>query len=492
MGVGSFTGCATVGKTPTEVNPPEGTLPTQHILMFNKDGHAVDPTGNIFCENNLLNDTNLELCNGKHATIWPLTLTHDYEKLEFLDNETERFLFSGGTSFDLGIAYEVYLSEMFSSMNTFFNDQKRLGKENKKIMLFVHGGLNTQVETLERVVQRIRDCDKNTKSDSADCNKEENLSLEEKENQRLYKRILQEGYYPIFINWHSWLFSTYMEHLFLIRQGEKRPVLGPLSFPFYLITDIGRSILRSPMIWASITENNLKTIPLLSPVLNNHRQDQVKRDIACRKKFSNDNDKESLKKCLGKKITPPDSCLPFSFARKDSPLESINNWVHSGRIDETGQFNLSTGNDEQTCTQMYLTNSRFVYTSPTKLASVPLIDTFGTSAWNNMLRRVKLLFRSDSEFDKESDNEGGAAFKAHQDISRGLTRIKPTGTLSIFMEKLSEIIRTNNPGSWEITLIGHSMGAIVSNEIIRNYGIMYKPKEKPFVMPFNNIGGCPR
>ena len=83
------------------------------------------------------------------------------------------------------------------------------------------------------------------------------------------------------------------------------------------------------------------------------------------------------------------------------------------------------------------------------LVAAPLIDGFGTSAWDNMLRRTQLLIHSPSEF-------------------TGCQHSEAQGDLALVLQRLAPEI--TSPGKkWEILLVGHSMGTIILNELIRQF-----------------------
>ena len=87
-----------------------------------------------------------------------------------------------------------------------------------KIIVYIHGGLNTPNSTNKRV-------------------------------RKLSESMLNQGYHPIFINWRSGFFTTYGDHLFNQRQGEYWPTAGLLTFPFIFASDIARGVSRLPMNW---------------------------------------------------------------------------------------------------------------------------------------------------------------------------------------------------------------------------------------------------
>lgn len=192
--------------------------PPQHIVMSNSEGHAVDPTGNFFCQDGS------RLCFGRHVPIW----LADYDEL----------------GQDGRPSYDDYLSRLFAKLRE-HSDEQNNGK--RKVLIFVHGGLNSQRGAVRRAA-------------------------------RLFEFIKDspEHYYPIFINWDSSFFSGYYDYLVHIRQGEYYRSWhwkAWLLAPFYFIADMGRGILQAPMLWLNelskielrewLQENVSKSTPML-------------------------------------------------------------------------------------------------------------------------------------------------------------------------------------------------------------------------------------
>lgn len=68
-----YTGCGT----------HYGAVPTNHIVMVNTEGHPVDPSGNIFCE-----QTDDSRCNGDHSTAIEYPSLTNSQYLKYIDNLT--------------------------------------------------------------------------------------------------------------------------------------------------------------------------------------------------------------------------------------------------------------------------------------------------------------------------------------------------------------------------------------------------------------------
>ena len=262
------------------------------------------------------------------------------------------------------------------------------------------------------------------------------------------------------------MFSTYSDHLFNIRQGEDWGWGGYLTAPVYLGVDLLRSVSRAPMVWASMAMDEAKTSPVLSPVFDDKDAEQVANDIDCRNKF-------------GTASFDADVCK--QMANKPVP----------------DKFSITTGSDQRNGWDMALAGAQSLVTFPSRLIVAPVLDGVGTSSWNNMLRRVSLLYHVDDEF----HTDRSLSQSSRENDQLGLSRVPASGGLSRFMDKFIRKYGSDfkaNPGDWEITLVGHSMGTIVLNEMIGDYGVI--PNETlrrlivvpekdnaPLILPFKRI-----
>ena len=158
----------------------------RHILMFDGDGHPLDPTGNVGCLEAPVVQS--RLCRETDQPFRDMHLkTQDHPRLT--DNYYER----------------AYLPAHLRCMDAYFGATAppngcTPGLEppkhaTRKVLIFVHGGLNTQVASLERV------------------------STPTKDRRAMYAEIADAGFYPLFVNWQSSLVSSYVEQLVYIRQG---------------------------------------------------------------------------------------------------------------------------------------------------------------------------------------------------------------------------------------------------------------------------------
>jgi pimeloyl-ACP methyl ester carboxylesterase len=276
----------------------------------------------------------------------------------------------------------VFKEHLAAITNAIAQDTNCIGPDGvKRILIFVHGGLNSYSVSLGRV-----------KEDTP--------------------KITATNYYPLFINWDSGLISSYLEHLWLVRQGEVHPVWGPLTSPLYLMADLGRAVTRAPIVWYYQVTSDLTTV-----------------------------------------------------ARYETPYFSATNRLRAKATNSSvidNHLKLWIGGDERSGAGKFWRGTSYVITFPLKLLTAPLIDALGKSAWDNMSRRTQTMFRTPDEFTSpDSTNAIHTARKRAGEPARG--------DVARLMQALDELTVTNAPGRYSITLIGHSMGTIVANEIIREH-----------------------
>ncbi len=415
-----MTGCQSFGTT---LNKPKGasdrhTILQNHVVMFNEDGHPVDPTGNSDCQTDG-NTPGPSYCTGKHSVLT------DYPRLTTQD-------------------FQHHIANIIQSAK-----QQALNHNQSKVQLlfFIHGGLNTQVGSLERIIDKGHDPDKN--------------------NQTLFDLITTESpFYPVFINWQSSLRASYLDHLLYVRQGEKWPALaGWLTAPVVLAVDIGRSLLRAPLVWGSMIYNDAKTAPALTKLLGNEQNlpDEIVKELLCQ----DHPDREACETHF------TDNKAPATFSDACWSREANKKTASIGD-------NLIVGVDDRRCPEMGWKFFQWLVTLPTKLVISPFLDAFGKSAWDNMLRSIQLLYQTEEDFHLPTNP------------SEALTHRSPTGGLSIFFQELAKEIHaqdartsgTSAPLEWEITWVGHSMGTIIINEAIRRFGL---PPNEPHRLPFSKI-----
>ncbi|NOS81094.1 MAG: hypothetical protein HOP32_05870 [Nitrospira sp.] len=395
-----------------------GTIPSNHIVMVNTEGHPVDPTGNTSCE-----QPGTPFCNGDHNPLveYPSLTIQQYD--QYLDTLIKNLV--SGQSCTPGL--NSYLEEM----------QKKGALP--KILIFLHGGLNTQTGSVERAAE-------------------------------LCKRIADEGSYPIFINWQSSLFPSYGNHLLHIRQGEDwrggplSKISGYLSAPVYFAGDLTRALVRAPIATFFQIRNDLETVPAVRPMLSLWASDLA---IAQESAFT------AL--CQQSQYDQPDiSSEAFTQYAEILGKQDFNCKTHGIEPGhELSGLNLSVGPDKRESFEKTWAFAKYFLTLPTKLITAPIIDAGGTSAWDVMLRSVTQLFH----YDGEQYIHNNVNHSRHNDPNGEIKNYKSSGALYLFFKRLERAVcgeRTKqipceNSNGWEITLVGHSTGAIIAHHILREF-----------------------
>lgn len=224
----------------------------------------------------------------------------------------------------------------------------------------------------------------------------------------LFDRMNQEKRYsPLFINWRSSLVSSYLDHAIFIRQGEHSSILGPLTSPVVIAVDGVRSVVRAPLVWGA----------------------QIR----------------------GGASTSPGNDWPYGLEDRVDYLESVYKREMTSRgLDHHDAIEIETGVDRRTFPDKALSGVSWFVLLPIRFfVAAPLIDGLGTSSWDNMLRRTKYLFHNEGEFKNGHPEQTG-------------------GDLSMVLRRL-EAKMHDSRDQWEIVLVGHSMGTIVFNELLRQF-----------------------
>jgi hypothetical protein len=351
--------------------------------MVNGRGNPVDPTGNIDCREKPQSCKDPQ-DKSRHLWIPPV----EYRQMERGSVAASSLpLSSAGPVVAASNSYDDYLQALFKDLVAHAPTKR----EKRQILIFVHGGLNLQVGTIERAHELIQ-------------------------------MIPASDYYPIFINWQSSLFSSYFDHLFHIRQGESWDGWGllttPLFVPVYFGADVARAIARAPIVWYFMAQNWVKSAS------------------------------------TSEAITEADAiATELEQEFRANPAGNVLKMAHDP-------------SDRRGLGAAVLAHTTTALTAPTKLIGSMFIDAFGKSAWETMLRRTHLLYHTE----RESFESGKVAVDEGRP-DRPTSRIKPDGALSVFLRQLQDVLaRNGGVDAWEITLVGHSMGTIVLNQMIREFG----------------------
>lgn len=112
----------------------------------------------------------------------------------------------------------------------------------------------------------------------------------------------------------------------------------------------------------------------------------------------------------------------------------------------------------------YKRSGLWLLTSPVKIFSTPVAFTLGTPAWDNMKRRVQTMFvhSVDVQPPVSFDPEG-----RHED-----TLLQTNGAALRFLQRFNQYIfeiKNNRPEEKiQVTLMGHSMGGLIVNQVLEH------------------------
>lgn len=193
--------------------------------------------------------------------------------------------------------------------------------------------------------------------------------------------------YPIFINWRSGGLESYWEQLVNIRGGEEKPLLGRATAPFKLASDLGSGI--ADTLYTAGLEGER-----LIDSLGNH-----------------------LNACQAQAAEPRIVCPDPVTKNKLETIPAL----------------------------------QYFLMMPVRVGTAPIINGFGRSAWENMVRQTRFLFLSEN-FGEET-----------------------RGAIDTLFEELGKSIKNSEDGSVKeippvrLSLVGHSMGSMVISEIVEAF-----------------------
>lgn len=242
--------------------------------------------------------------------------------------------------------------------------------------------------------------------------------------------ISAAGYYPILLIWESGLLPTYFEHLAYVRQGQKQEAVLLAQITTNVTIDLARGASRAPLTWIEQGTDWMRTTGWFTP----EWQAETSHLLQNYEEWTNAQNAGT------------------STGSMDSATIHVSvGEFRAGRNENVGRTLLT------------------FFTLPTKLIVSPLLDAVGGSAWRNMRRRTRTMFHTPQEF-------GPSIISAE-------TYRPPSGAVAELAAALDTLIiqdsvafvasggpdtAFNRHDRWQITLIGHSMGAIVMNELVRH------------------------
>ena len=254
-----------------------------------------------------------------------------------------------------------------------------------RVVIFVHGGMNPYSSSKARV-----------------------------EDTNLISALAASNCYPILVVWDSGLPGAYMEHLFSVRQGEQHHVLGAVTSPVILASDLAVGLVRLPTTLTGRYYNDWRT-----------------------SEFPN-----------GKAVT--------HWEKFESLVSSNLPSFHPPQKEA----------NTRTWTERSVRFTEYVVTTPTKVATLPLIDGLGTESWEMMRRRTRTMFKPPAIYeisDHPPQKQKQVANWLNRTTHAGVTN---AGAMCFFGDTLAEWSNETFT-NLNFEFYGHSMGTIVLNELFR-------------------------
>lgn len=283
-------------------------------------------------------------------------------------------------------------------------------------------------------------------------------------------KMLEDGYYPIFLIWPTGPLETYLEQITFVRNGVRRSNPQLLRAPLYFAGDIGQGLARAPVTYL----------------------DRLLRAVAARSPFDNEDRREFLLKA--KICRSPQSTDKPDRDEPGNPDDEICEETDVSKLgikdcEVTADRNLVTGENPDRKPGLTLKDLPYYGLFATRFVSAPLVDAFGTTMWENMVRRTRTTIRRPIEFDinladdfkpgqikhLEQDkldypNGIGAFAKFFTMLQYCTARKKePDGSLVPVQNACPKNLVGAARSDWwdiQLTVIGHSMGTMVMNELI--------------------------
>lgn len=239
------------------------------------------------------------------------------------------------------------------------------------------------------------------------------------------------GYFPIFLIWRTGALETYWEQVSKVRNGlleDNYPAQA--ATPFYILGDIGEGLFRAPVTYAN-------QLSLFWESKIQEGQDEYK------EKF------ELNKNTRGRYRRSDEVSQKNNILFEDRP--GFNNPPEDPRGD-----------------LLYLLGF------PSRVLVTPFLDAMGRTAWENMVRRTRVNIRTTSEFQKSAPGDTDRYRKGTGGFSKFFHHLR-----ACILGSTEDCPKTTNAESppegnaplkhVRLTVIGHSMGTIMLNELIRQY-----------------------
>jgi hypothetical protein len=270
-------------------------------------------------------------------------------------------------------------------------------QSHKRIIIYVHGGRRTLHQSRQSALgltKAIQESDSNA--------------------------------YPIFLNWEAGQATSYFRHVAYERNGvsyreSSSAAVAAIAAPLVFVSDLGRGACRFP----------INTLLSVGKVLQNSDMLVGRHDHFFPIKGQFD---QWVKYYSGQNKIFEAYRKGFTYPAGSS--HSIPATVSMGPDSHPNKVGFA---------------AKYVATLPLQFISEPVLDTFGTPAWNNMVRRTHSMFHLQANYISEF----------HEDIAKN---DYPKGGAALFFDALDEFMQRKKGDNYKLEIYAHSMGAMIANE----------------------------
>ncbi len=225
---------------------------------------------------------------------------------------------------------------------------------------------------------------------------------------RILRAMSNDGYVPLLLLWRSGGWETWWEQVSRVRGGQRfeRTVWDT---PVYVATDLAQGVVRAPVTY-------IKQIGRFTDSYTEAREHGWKID--------------------GEKGR-------YAGEGKKTGNLIFHNYVDNGHTKFSDQ-------------------ASYALTFPARMLLSPFVDSLGTTAWENMVRRARTTIHQTAEFDPACLTPASDVFKALAQEPRG------SGAFVSLFAAIEKWREEKDPHrEMTITLIGHSMGTIILSDLVR-------------------------
>jgi hypothetical protein len=322
----------------------------------------------------------------------------------------------------------------------------------KKIVIFAHGGMNNEDEAIAKAWT--------------------------------YGHYMEKDVYPIFICWESSMGSSYLEHLTSVRNGtdisRDSPFWAGFTAPIYFGTDIATSIVRFPRTIADLSRVGFKA-------WNGYDYGDVQ-DATVRYYTLHAASGKTYKPVKGESEEHEKVMAAINSSRspgKPLDLKKLENELAGSWEDLRNRpgaenwepISVSKGTFSRTTGDSTLRVLGYFGLIPTKIAVLSFFGGAGQEMWGVMSRRTKIMFHHEGSVRPAFGQRPSAeSYDAHQDQHRysesdadvAFSESTGVGALAVFCRGL-EVQQSRHLKHGPIVLVGHSMGAMIFCEALREF-----------------------